>query len=974
MVAVRVNHTGFRPVFLLILCLLPCFLPPLAAASEGVPSTGFPYVQNFTKHTYQAGNQNWSVTQGPDGVMYYGNSIGLLAYDGNHWQLYPMPHNLTVRAVAADNKGRIYTGAFGEIGYWGYNSKGRFLYTSLTDLVPPEFALKDEVWKIYTDGDRVLFQSFASIFIYENGRMEVVRAEAPFLFLLKAGDRYFVEVISKGLYELKNKKLELIAPAGAPGASGVLSVLPFRMGTFLIGTNRDGLFLYDGHFLKPWQNQANTFLKENQLNNGVRLQNGRFAYGTILKGVVVVDTAGNVVQKIDKSSGLQNNTVLSLYADPMQNLWLGLDNGIDHIEIDSPLYFYFDKGGRFGTVYASIIHDNKIYLGTNQGLFYSAWTPDGVSLFQNLDFRMIPGSQGQVWDLSLIDGQLLCGHNDGTFRVEGDKLVKVSDAKGGWVIGKLLSDPDYLLQGTYNGLVLYKKDGSGNWALWHRVEGFSGPSRYVEQDNSGNIWVSHAYKGLFRLTLSNDLRRVKESSNYGKASGLPTDYKINISRLFNRLLFSSGAGFYVFDEVSNRFSPYQELNTKLGSFASSNRILPADKDTYWFINHGKVALVDFGSGGELTINTNQFRILDGRMVQEYENISRIRASDYLISIDDGFVVYSSGTRQPQPDLPPVLIRRIENTTDGATAISDRGSSGVLLELPFDRNNIRFAYSLPLFHQANVRFQYLLEGYSSQWSAWGGAAQKEFSNLPHGEYTFKVRARVDGSQLAEAAIYTFTVLPPWYATTWAFLAYAVLATLLALLLRKLYYLKLQRDKARIEQKLEQEKQEHLKREALLHEQKLVKLRNEQLRSELSGKSRELASTALNIVYKNELLQNIRVEMHKLEDADGNRLPAARLRKIQKIIDEGMGDRHDWNRFENSFDEAHENYFKKLKEGYPELTPNDLKLSAYLRMNMSSKEIASLLNITVRSVELRRYRLRKKLNMEHDKNLVEFFMGL
>lgn len=198
--------------------------------------------------------------------------------------------------------------------------------------------------------------------------------------------------------------------------------------------------------------------------------------------------------------------------------------------------------------------------------------------------------------------------------------------------------------------------------------------------------------------------------------------------------------------------------------------------------------------------------------------------------------------------------------------------------------------------------------------------------------------------------------------------------MALLLRKLYYLKLQRDKARIQQKLEREKQEHLKREALLNEQKLVKLRNEQLRAELSGKSRELAGTALNIVYKNELLQNIRVEMNKLEGPDGKKLPAAKLKKIQKIIDEGMGDQHDWNRFENSFDEAHENYFKKLKEGYPELTPNDIKLSAYLRMNMSSKEIASLLNITVRSVELRRYRLRKKLNMEHDKNLVEFFMEL
>jgi ligand-binding sensor domain-containing protein/DNA-binding CsgD family transcriptional regulator len=960
---------GFSLFIGLILCLL-C----LRAGASATDKAGFPYVQNYTKMHYQAGNQNWSVTQGQDGVMYYGNSNGLLAYDGNRWELYRMPNNQIVRSVAADNKGRIYTGAFSEFGYWSYNTEGRFVYTSLTRLVPEQHALTGEVWKIYTEGERVLFQSFASIYIYENGKIDVVQAEAPFLFLFKAGNRYFAEVISKGLYELKNKKLELIAAAGVPGAGGIHSVLPYKEGQYLIGTSRDGLFLYDGATLKPWQNQANGLLKTSQLNNGVRLQEGYFAYGTILEGVVVLDTAGNVVQKINKTSGLQNNTVLSLFADASHNLWLGLDNGIDHVDVNSPLYFYFDKSGRFGTVYASIIHNNKIYLGTNQGLFYSEWPPEGASLFQNLNFKMIQHSQGQVWDLSLLDGQLLCGHNDGTFRVEGDELVKISDIKGGWVVRKLQSNPNYLLQGTYNGLVLYNKDRDGNWAFWKQVERFAGPSRYVEQDEAGNIWVSHAYKGLYRLTLSSNLQQVKEERSFGKTEGLPSDYKVNISRFFNHIVFSSNRGLFLFDEVNNRFRPYSELNKKLGSLTTSNRIIRAGSSRYWFINNGKVALADFSNPDKLDINTSDFSILDNRMVQEYENISQIRASDYLISIDDGFVVYSTRPQQKKLVLPHVQVRKVENTTDAAYLISDKGSGSHAPELPFEENSIRISYALPLYQQANVRFQYFLEGFSNHWSPWSSAAQKEFSNLAQGDYIFRVRARVNDNLFTEEAIYKFSVLPPWYATRWAYLAYAALGVLLALLLRKLYHLKLQRDKARIQHKLEQEKQEHLKREALLNEQKIVKLRNEQLRTELSSKSRELANTALNIVHKNELLQNIRVEVNKLEDAEGKKLPTVKLRKIQKIIDEGMGEQHDWNLFENSFNEANENYFKKLKEGYPELTPNDLKLSAYLRMNMSSKEIASLLNITVRSVELRRYRLRKKLNMEHDKNLVEFFMEL
>ena len=125
---------------------------------------------------------------------------------------------------------------------------------------------------------------------------------------------------------------------------------------------------------------------------------------------------------------------------------------------------------------------------------------------------------------------------------------------------------------------------------------------------------------------------------------------------------------------------------------------------------------------------------------------------------------------------------------------------------------------------------------------------------------------------------------------------------------------------------------------------------------------------------ELLQKISSEIVELKDSSGKRLTGEQLRRIQKVIDDGMTDERDWNLFEDSFNEAHESFFKKLKAQHPDLVPNDLKLCAYLRMNMSSKEMASLLNISLRGVEIRRYRLRKKLNLMHDKNLVEFLMEL
>ena len=962
--------TGKKHIYIALFFLIITWI----AAAGDIKNIGVPYVQNYSKALYQSSNQNWSITKDEHGIMYFGNADGLLSFDGKYWQLHKMPNGLIVRSVAADGKGKIYAGGFGEFGYWQNNNKGFLEYHSLIPHVPKKFIPNDEVWKIYIDGDRVLFESFSTIYIYADGKITIVKSPNPYLFLYKIDNRFFIEQLTKGLFELKKNHLELVPGSNALGNSGVLSILPFKKNQFIIGTSKNGLFIYDGAKISPWINRANDFLKTYQLNNGAVVSGKYYAYGTILNGVVIIDTAGNVVQHINKSSGLQNNTVLSLYADNEENLWTGLDNGIDRIELNSPLYFYFDKTGNFGTVYSSSIYNNKIYLGTNQGLFYSQWSPNSTNqLFDKLNFQLIPGSQGQVWDLSTQDGKLLCGHNDGTYLINDASINKISTVNGGWTIRKL--NKDMLVQGTYTGLVIYRKDATGNWVFDHKVEGFGEPSRYVEQDVKGQIWVSHAYKGIFKLVLNNDLKSVATKKYYDERNGLPGSYNINIFNLDNKIVFSSDSGFYIYDDITDRFYKYQQLNNKLGSFASSNKIISADGKKYWFINHGRVALADLSQAGQIAVDSNSFTVLNGQMVQHYENISRINNRMYLISVDDGFVIYNDAAANAGNNikLPPVLIGRVENITDKVVSISDNGNDNAV-EVPYTKNNIRILYALPYYRQAKIRYQYYLKGYSTQWSDWTTQTQKEFTNLGQGTYVFSVRAKINDNNITPATNFTFTVLPPWYGNKIAIVSYIILLIIAYYILRRLYVLKLKRHEEDIQRKLQLEQEEFLKQEVIANEQEIVRIRNEQLQADLAGKSRELANSAMNIVYKNELLQKISDEISNLKDSSGKKLSEEQLRKIQKVINEGMSDERDWNLFESSFNEAHESFFKKLKAQHPDLVPNDLKLCAYLRMNMNSKEMASLLNISLRGVEIRRYRLRKKLNLEHDKNLVEFLMEL
>ncbi|RYY29184.1 MAG: transcriptional regulator [Sphingobacteriaceae bacterium] len=932
-----------------------------------------PFVENYFKGTYQASNQNWSVTKDEQGIMYFGNSAGLLSFDGNFWQLKQMPNRITVRAVAADGKGKVYVGGFGEFGYWQYNKARKQVYHSMLGLLPVKEVLKDEIWKIYTDKEKVIFQSFAAIYIYQKGKIQIVKAEQPFLFLFKADSRYFIEVLEKGLFELKDNKLIAVSNSQVFGNANVLSILPFGKDAFLIGTDKQGLFLYDPSGIRPWKNQADSFLKTYQLNNGCIIKGG-FAFGTILNGIILVDQNGNITQQISKSSGLQNNTVLSVYTDQAQNLWAALDNGIDRIEINSTLGFFLDKTGSFGTVYTSIIYQNKIYLGTNQGLFYSDLAADQDQLVQKFSFKLIPGSQGQVWDLSVIDGQLFCGHNSGTYLVNNDKINKISAVNGGWMLKPYRQN--VLLQGTYTGLVIYRKENSGKWLFANQVKGFSAPAKYIQFDQKNNIWIGHAYKGLYRLNLSADFLKVAKVQSYDQKSGLPDNYHIGVFNLEEQLVFATDAGFYRYDDITDRFSNYAQLNRLLGSFSSSNKIIKAADKKYWFINQGKMAMVDFAQPGKIKVDSVSLNMLNGKMLQNYENISRINASNYLISVDDGFVIYdavnSAGLQKET--LPRVLIRKIEIITKNIYTIADGGNKLEKITIPFDENNLRIAYALPYYKQATVKFQYQLAGFNDDWSSWTAQPQKEFNNLSPGDYIFRVRALINGKIQTGATVLYFTVNPPWYSTTAAYFVYLLFFVAALWFFRNLYLNNLKKHQQNIQQKLLAEQEEFLKQEAVISQQKIARLQNEQLQAELQSKGRELANSAMNIVYKNELLQSIRQELSVLRDGSGNKIPAEQLRKLQKVIADGITDDRDWNLFENSFNETNENFFKKLKADHPGLVPNDLKLCAYLKMNMSSKEIASLFNITLRGVEIRRYRLRKKLKLEHDQNLTEFLMAL
>jgi len=250
----------------------------------------------------------------------------------------------------------------------------------------------------------------------------------------------------------------------------------------------------------------------------------------------------------------------------------------------------------------------------------------------------------------------------------------------------------------------------------------------------------------------------------------------------------------------------------------------------------------------------------------------------------------------------------------------------------------------------------LAGHEDQWHTLQNESFKRYTNLSGGTYQFLVYC---GDQANEQAVVEFEVQLRWYETPWARVAFALAFIGIVYLFYRWHKYRLKQIGRQKEKQLQEER---------------IKSNNELLKMELDSKRKELANSAMNLVKKNELLNDMRDKLLALRKEHRDIERSTAYKSLIKLVDQSRSSEQDLALFDESFEEIHDSFYKKLKEDYPDLTPGDLRLAAYLKMNLSSKEIAPLLNISVRGVENKRYRLRKKLDLSADENLTEFIMQL
>lgn len=942
---------------------------------------GIPVIKNYTYQQYNAGNGIWHIAQDKNGLLYFANDEGLLTFDGSYWKTYPLPNKTAIKSVAIDRTGRIFVGGLDEVGYFFPDERGLLKYHTLKHLLPAKARQFADVWDIVIYRDEVFFRTIECIFELKGNAMRTFDAPGGWMLLAVAGPNLFAYDKDNGLLAFKNNQWQPCTNEPATQLR-VTGIVEFGRDTLLLATRSNGLLFLSGNKLTAAHSAIDAALRTDLVNFAQKIGNNRFMIGTAAKGVFIIDSNLKLVDHFANTQGLQNNNVHSALVDDNRNLWLGLENGLDFIIYNTSVKHIVPNRENQLKSNAVSVFKNKLYIGTSNGLYAAPISNLQKDISKDEGtFTEVEHTKGKVFSLNEINGHLLSGHQDGVLEIADNKAIPLTPGPGAWML-KQIPNSTQIIAGTYTGFQLLEQRG-GNFGFLGKIDGIYESLGNLAVDGSGALWASHPFRGIYKVILSADKKKVLSYTRAAGKKGLPSSLNNRVYFIRNQIIAATANGVYEYNAAADKFgiSPFYQ---KIFNGASVEFMTTDAEGNIWFISNQRAGVIDFSKkSASAAYKVIYFPELAGQTVKAAEYIYPYNRENVFVGANDG--VFHLNYRQyvSAENKLNVILTSVKALGDKDSVIfggyftvkgkivSSQPAKQVI-SLANKWNSFHFEYSSTLYAQkSNEEFTYKLTGFDKEWSKWSVKTEKDYTNLPYGQYTFSVKVRDNLGAASAPVTYAFIVEPAWYQTTRAYLLYAAIAVWLVYA-----GLKLQQKRLHLQQQKHQEEQKRL---SYLHsleldrtEKEIVTLQNDKLGADLTYKNKELATLTMQMVDRGKLLLNIKDELmvliKKLNIPDAS----YQFRSVFRLLGDSEKDRGDWDNFALYFDQVHNNFLATMKAKFPGLSSTDLKLCAYLRLNLSSKEIAQLLNISLKGVEISRYRVRKKLQITTETNLYDFLI--
>ncbi|MEM8998900.1 MAG: response regulator [Bacteroidota bacterium] len=754
--------------------LLFLFFMPLVTAQEQV---GRSLINNYRYQEYGAAPVNWWALEDENGVMYFANNAGVLQYDGVNWNLIDIPGNC--RSLAKDDKGIIHVGGAGEFGYLKPSETGVLEYVSLVDKIPEAHRVFADVWEINFHNGRIIYSTEFKLYCWDGETIKVVTAETGIHVSNVVNGRYYVRIWDVGLCVFKEDDTFELLPNGEKFSSErIYAMLPYD-DKVLIGTRNEGFYLFDGKDFTPFKTEIDALVKGKLYLPGVALEDGRYVINTFSDGAFLMGHDGEFIQKYTTADGLQDGSVDFVYVDSRGVLWLVLFNGISSVNLNSPFTALDANMGLNTVVFDTYRYKGILYLSANNGIYYLDEDDGRV--------KLIEGTFGQAGNFFEFNGRLFVGTN-------GMGYIEIIENTFEYIRKNINYDfrARITLQSKIDTNRIFVEHQQGLMSFY-----FNESTDQFEEESATNkvilgfgTMLENA-DGSIWMDTQNDAEIVKVVPKYSNGKldldnseyivydgnkGLPKS-GLAIDRAFGELMVFAGRTeeTYGFNAKTDRFEKKKFFfDAYLDWDSPGSRTTIAKDGKVWFNTGAGVMIAEKNEKGEVTVDPDIFKEL--KNTQIYAIYPETPQSDgtqlVWLSGPDGVIHYNGTLDKPKvPDF-STTIRKVTITGD-SLVYGGNIELAKNLSISHNLNSVAIDYASPLYiGQRDVQYSTQLAGLDNKWSEWTKQTTREYINLPPGNYEFKARAKNIFGDVSNASTLSFTVIPPWYRTWWAYGAYVL----------------------------------------------------------------------------------------------------------------------------------------------------------------------------------------------------------
>jgi len=749
----------------------------ISAQNFKIKEIGTPYINTYTKEDHGGHESTYMGLEGDDGLMYFGNILGVLQFDGMEWRLYGgLDDNYRDLIYGPDE--RIYIITKSNFGYFKANESGELVYHSLDIKIPNEFTGIGNITSMdLIEGNRIVLKASRNLLVYDisQDQIEIIAHAYPIeSSFIRNGLFNFIDS-QRNLIQLKDRVLEKIVSGKDFGNTLPQFIIEYSDGKLLFNSNGNQLYFHDLNGISKWKTALGDFLEGSEIRGLLKI-GSYVAIATQKSGVFILDEKGNLIQRLRHDEDLGGYDVISVSLDKQRNLWVIQNGVLSHVLLSSPYSKLEAKHGIDSYILDMKRVKDKIYLATDNGIIYKDDDDPWQGIGDYKPFKNILELSVRAQILVEKDNKLFAGVTDGLVMVDGIKTTRLYTGEGLMGHGVAMVEENRVIFGSTKGhLHVFEKD-RGTWNYKWQVKGFQHPVDFIEEVGDGDFWVTDSGLGVIKIRFNSSYDSITQIKSYGVEEGLPNLQRNRLYRHQKGLVFLTEKGLYVYDPATDRFIPDKTYENLL----RENFVV-----RFIELKNGNIMSYSWKDGKSmyhfLRKTENGFRLEE----TPHQLIADFSAENITAFEGDEAWIGSSGLRHYDPSIGYALekisrtyIRKVMIVNKGDSLLHAGNGIGSIPVLNPNENAIKFDFSSTLISQPDkVEFQSYLKGSEKTWSNWTTEKTKNYTNLPHGSYTFRVRSRDIYGQVTEIGEYSFVISTPWYLTTWVILIYIALSILI-----------------------------------------------------------------------------------------------------------------------------------------------------------------------------------------------------